>query len=82
MACVGNRRHWEAPLGLEVDRALRSRMPLPGLMVALDNLKLLNDAHGHGCGDRALALVAEVLCDTCRSCDTRLGGEGRRRAHS
>jgi diguanylate cyclase (GGDEF)-like protein len=77
MTCVGNRRHWEASLRQEVDRALRSRMPLSVLMVDLDNLKLLNDAHGHGCGDRALALVGEVLRDTCRSRDVaaRFGGD-------
>jgi diguanylate cyclase (GGDEF)-like protein len=77
MTGVGNRRHWEASLRQEVDRALRSRMPLSVLMVDVDNLKLLNDAHGHGCGDRALALVAEVLRDTCRSRDVaaRFGGD-------
>lgn len=77
MTCVGNRRHWEASLRQEVDRARRSRMPLSVLMVDLDNLKQLNDAHGHGCGDRALALVAEVLRDTCRSRDVaaRFGGD-------
>ena len=77
MTCVGNRRHWEASLRKEVDRALRSRMPLSVLMVDLDNLKHLNDAHGHGCGDRALALVGEVLRDTCRSRDVaaRFGGD-------
>jgi len=77
MTCVGNRRHWESSLRQEVDRALRSRMPLSVLMVDLDNLKRLNDAHGHGCGDRALALVAEVLRDTCRSRDVaaRFGGD-------
>ncbi len=77
MTCVGNRRHWEASLRQEVDRALRSRMPLSVLMVDLDNLKLLNDAHGHGCGDRALALVGQVLRDTCRSRDVaaRFGGD-------
>lgn len=77
MTCVGNRRHWEQCLRAEVDRATRSRMPLSVLMVDLDNLKRLNDAHGHGCGDRALALVGEVLRDTCRSRDVaaRFGGD-------
>ena len=37
------------------------------MMVDRDNLEHLNDAHGHGCGDRALALVdarvvVEVPC--------------------
>lgn len=77
MTCVGNRRYWESSLSVEVERAIRSRMPLSVLMVDLDHLKTLNDAHGHGCGDRALALVAEVLRDTCRSRDVaaRFGGD-------
>jgi diguanylate cyclase (GGDEF)-like protein len=52
-------------------------MPLSVLMVDVDNLKLVNDAHGHGCGDRALALVGEVLRDSCRSRDVaaRFGGD-------
>lgn len=69
MAAVGNRRMWEQSLGVEVERALRSRMPLSVLMVDVDNLEQLDDAHGHGCGDDALALVAAVLRDTCRSRD-------------
>jgi len=77
VTCVGNRRHWEERLHLEVERATRSRMPLSVLMVDLDHLKQLNDAHGHGCGDRALSLVGEVLRDTCRSRDVaaRFGGD-------
>jgi diguanylate cyclase (GGDEF)-like protein len=77
VTCVGNRRHWEERLQVEVERANRSQMPLSVLMVDLDNLKLLNDAHGHACGDGALALVGEVLRDTCRSRDVaaRFGGD-------
>jgi diguanylate cyclase (GGDEF)-like protein len=77
MTCVGNRRHWEERLHLEVERAIRSQMPLSVLMVDVDHLKHLNDAHGHACGDRALALVGEVLRDTCRSRDVaaRFGGD-------
>lgn len=77
MTGIGNQRHCEASLRLEVDRALRSRMPLSVLMADVDKLKFVNDAHGHGCGDRALALVAEVLRDTCRSRDVaaRFGGD-------
>ncbi|MDB4937916.1 MAG: hypothetical protein JWP87_4888 [Labilithrix sp.] len=77
MTRVANRRHWETCLRREVDRALGSRMPLSVVMIDVDNLKRLNDAHGHGCGDRALALVGEVLRDTCRSRDVaaRFGGD-------
>ncbi len=74
---VGNRRHWEDCLGDELERAVKSRMPLSVLMLDVDNLKKLNDAHGHGCGDRALAIVGDVLLETCRSRDVpaRFGGD-------
>jgi PleD family two-component response regulator len=65
VACAGNGRHWEGHLHVEVERAIRSQMPL---RVDLDPLKHMNDAHGHACGDRALALVGGVI---------RLMNEGR-----
>jgi diguanylate cyclase (GGDEF)-like protein len=48
------------------------------LVVAdLDNLKALNDANGHHCGDRALRLLAGVLRQAARETDVvgRLGGD-------
>ena len=48
------------------------------LVVAdLDNLKALNDANGHHCGDRALRLLASVLRQAARETDVvgRLGGD-------
>jgi diguanylate cyclase (GGDEF)-like protein len=48
------------------------------LVVAdLDNLKSLNDANGHHCGDRALRLLAGVLRQAARATDVvgRLGGD-------
>jgi len=74
---VGNRRHWDECVEAEVERAKTSRMPLSLLLLDVDNLKKLNDAHGHGCGDRALQVVGEVLLATCRSRDVaaRFGGD-------
>ena len=48
------------------------------LVVAdLDNLKALNDANGHHCGDRALRLLGGVLRQAARESDVvgRLGGD-------
>ncbi len=48
------------------------------LIVAdVDNLKMLNDANGHHCGDRALKLIASVLRQSARETDVvgRLGGD-------
>jgi diguanylate cyclase (GGDEF)-like protein len=74
---VGNRRHWDERADIEVERAIGSRMPLSLLILDVDNLKKLNDAHGHGCGDRALRIVGQVLLSTCRSRDVaaRFGGD-------
>jgi diguanylate cyclase (GGDEF)-like protein len=43
----------------------------------LDNLKALNDANGHHCGDRALRLLASVMRQAARETDVvgRLGGD-------
>jgi diguanylate cyclase (GGDEF)-like protein len=77
MTRVGNRRHWEERLAEELDRAVTSRMPLSVLVLDVDNLKKLNDQHGHAIGDKALAIVGDVLLETCRSRDVpaRFGGD-------
>jgi diguanylate cyclase (GGDEF)-like protein len=74
---VGNRRHWEECLAHEVASAAGAHMPLSLLMLDVDNLKKLNDAGGHGAGDLALAIVGDVLNETCRSRDVaaRFGGD-------
>jgi diguanylate cyclase (GGDEF)-like protein len=74
---VGNRRHWDECLAHELASARDARMPLSLLMVDVDNLKKLNDRGGHVVGDQALALVGDVLNDTCRSRDVaaRFGGD-------
>jgi diguanylate cyclase (GGDEF)-like protein len=74
---VGNRRHWEECLEHEVRAAAQARMPLSLLVVDVDNLKKLNDQGGHVAGDLALAIVGDVLNDTCRSRDVpaRFGGD-------
>lgn len=43
----------------------------------LDRLKRINDAHGHGAGDAAIAAVAQTLVDNIRETDVagRLGGD-------
>jgi diguanylate cyclase (GGDEF)-like protein len=47
------------------------------IVADLDNLKTLNDANGHHCGDRALKLLASVLRQAARGTDVvgRLGGD-------
>jgi len=47
------------------------------VFIDLDNFKRINDAYGHGFGDRLLRLVAQNLGQCCREIDTlgRLGGD-------
>jgi len=46
-------------------------------LIDLDDLKWVNDRHGHGVGDLALRAVADSLRSACRSADTlaRIGGD-------
>jgi diguanylate cyclase (GGDEF)-like protein len=74
---IGNRRTFEDRLAIEVARTARHRHPLSLLLADLDGLKLLNDAHGHDAGDRALRLIATTLREACRATDfvARIGGD-------
>lgn len=68
-----NRRAFES----EVRDRLRRGGRLAFVMADLDKFKLLNDAHGHEAGDRALRLFARVLRAGLGKDDLagRLGGE-------
>jgi diguanylate cyclase (GGDEF)-like protein len=72
-----NRRRFAA----ELERMLRyaSRYGRAGalLMLDLDNLKLVNDVHGHTAGDEAVKAVAREILGRTRSTDyvARLGGD-------
>ena len=51
--------------------------PLAAVMLDLDHFKRVNDQHGHGAGDEALAALGELLRGTLRGTDfaARVGGE-------
>jgi diguanylate cyclase (GGDEF)-like protein len=55
----------------------RIESPWTVVLVDLDHLKEINDAHGHAAGDAALATVAEAIERTVRTTDTvgRIGGD-------
>jgi diguanylate cyclase (GGDEF)-like protein len=74
---VLNRRGLEERLGIELTRARRTSEPLTVVACDLDNLKLVNDRHGHAAGDEALALVADVIASALRDVDVlaRTGGD-------
>lgn len=55
----------------------RNQEPLSVLLVDADNLKTINDTHGHQKGDAAIRYVADVLKNCTRSSDVtaRMGGD-------
>ena len=55
----------------------RAQVPFVVVMADLDHFKLLNDAHGHETGDRALRLFTRTMEETVRTEDivARYGGE-------
>ena len=74
---LANRRRFRKALGQEVERWRRYRIPCSLLMLDVDHMKRINDAHGHPACDRVIRHVASALTELSRDNDTaaRLGGE-------
>ncbi|MCU1593251.1 MAG: histidine kinase [Frankiales bacterium] len=74
---LGNRRAWLQALRVESSRAHRTGRPLSVLVLDLDGLKAVNDAHGHAAGDELIVRTAQVLASARRATDEvcRLGGD-------
>jgi diguanylate cyclase (GGDEF)-like protein len=74
---LANRRRFRTALGQEVERWRRYRVPCALLLVDIDFLKRVNDAHGHSAGDVVIRHIAGALVELSRDNDTtaRLGGE-------
>lgn len=65
-----------APTYLKLARCARDQVRIL-FFVDLDDLKLINDQHGHAAGDEAICLVAQALRSVFRASDllARLGGD-------
>jgi diguanylate cyclase (GGDEF)-like protein len=75
---IANRRHFDAFLEKEWQRAIRNAQPLSLVVLDVDHFKLYNDTLGHAAGDVCLQRVAQTLHDhAARPTDlaARYGGE-------
>ena len=75
---IANRRHFDAFLDKEWQRALRSSQPLSLIVLDVDHFKRYNDSRGHAAGDACLQQVAMALqSHALRATDlaARYGGE-------
>src|SRR6266705_2364703 len=74
---LANRREFERAIEREVALAERHDRQVTVMMIDVDNLKKINDRHGHSAGDAALKLVGQELQRVMRASDVcgRIGGD-------
>ena len=74
---LANYRRLVEAFDSEIKRYGRTGRPFAVLLLDLDGLKKVNDAHGHLVGSRALCRLANILRIHCREIDTaaRYGGD-------
>ena len=72
-----NHRQFILALEEEIHRSQRTTRPFAVVLFDLDDLKGINDRHGHLAGSRALCRFADILRGSCRSIDiaARFGGD-------
>ncbi|MGH2972589.1 MAG: GGDEF domain-containing protein [Gaiellaceae bacterium] len=72
-----NAKEFEHAVDMEVARAERMRTPFSILMIDLDHLREINNAHGHLAGDVVIRGIAEVFREELRRYDVpaRFGGD-------
>ena len=74
---LANNRRLLSVFETEAKRSQRTSRSFALLLLDLDGLKKINDAHGHLTGSRALCRLAYVLREQCRNIDiaARYGGD-------
>ncbi len=74
---IANRRRFEEEAAREFGRARRYGRPLSLILFDIDRFKLVNDVHGHLCGDLVLKKIVELTRPLLRreQVFARVGGE-------
>ena len=74
---IANRRGVQSFLEKELSRTARHGSEFSILMIDMDNLKMINDTHGHDAGDQALIKLAQTIESVIRKQDLvgRWGGD-------
>jgi two-component system cell cycle response regulator len=77
MTGLWNRRNFDLRLESELSRAVRFIEPFAVVFVELDQMKAVNDRHGHQAGDTVLIELARRLTEAVREVDVvaRWGGD-------
>ena len=77
LTALANRRHFMQRIQSELNRAKRYQTPLCLLLLDADQLKKINDTHGHAAGDQMLRKIATTCRDHFRESDFpgRIGGD-------
>jgi diguanylate cyclase (GGDEF)-like protein len=72
-----NRRFFEEQLTIDIDRSIRTGLPISLMMIDIDFFKNYNDKNGHIEGDTLLSMISKLFKQNCRSSDfvCRYGGE-------
>ena len=74
---IANRHQFNETLAHTLSEYEVDAKPLALMFLDIDHFKLVNDRHGHGCGDLLLKEFAQRLVESVRSSDTvaRLSGD-------
>jgi diguanylate cyclase (GGDEF)-like protein len=74
---LGNHRAFQDELARQTSQAARQNTALALLLVDVDDLKKVNDRHGHGAGDELLTGLGRISASSLRRFDRafRIGGD-------
>ncbi|MEX0626658.1 MAG: EAL domain-containing protein [Chloroflexota bacterium] len=77
LTTLGNHRAFQEELARQIEGARRHSYPLALALIDLDDLKRVNDEHGHAGGDGLLASMGRLIATSVRVADRgfRVGGD-------